>query len=113
MRRLSRWIMTIACILIAVVGILAIIDNSGRVALHFLEWATPELSIYWWLVGAFACGVAVGWLGAGVQVLRARAGTRQLRRDLSRSQAELSRSQADLSRTKSVSTEVKAVSADG
>ena len=106
MRRLSRWIMTIAFILIAVVGILAIIDNRGRVALHFLEWATPEISIYWWLVSAFACGVAVGWLGAGVQVLRARAGSRQLRRDLSRSQAELSRA-------KSVGTEVKAVSADG
>ena len=106
MRRLSRWIMTIAFILIAVVGILAIIDNRGRVALHFLEWATPELSVYWWLVGAFACGVAVGWLGAGVQVLRARAGSRQLRRDLSRSQAELSR-------TKSAGTEVKAASADG
>jgi uncharacterized membrane protein YciS (DUF1049 family) len=113
MRRLSRWIMTIALILIGVVGILAIIDNSSRVALHFLEWATPELSIYWWLVGAFACGVAVGWLGAGVQVLRARAGSRQLRRDLSRSQAELSRSQADLSRSKSVDIEVKAIGADG
>jgi uncharacterized membrane protein YciS (DUF1049 family) len=106
MRRLSRWIMAIAFILVAVIGILAIIDNRGRVALHFLEWATPELSIYWWLVGAFACGVAVGWLGAGVQVLRARAGSRQLRRDLSRSQAELLR-------TKSAGTEIKAVNADG
>jgi uncharacterized integral membrane protein len=106
MRRLNRWIMTIAFILVAVVGLLAIIDNTGPVALHFLEWATPELSIYWWLVGAFACGVAVGWLGGGVQVLRARAGSRQLRRDLSRSQAELSR-------TKSTGTEIKAVSADG
>jgi len=90
-RRLSRWILTIAFILVVVVGILAIVDNRGRVALHFLDWATPEFSIYWWLVGAFSFGVAVGWLGAGVQVLRARAGSRQLRRDLNRSQAELTR----------------------
>jgi uncharacterized membrane protein YciS (DUF1049 family) len=106
MRRLSRWVMTIAFILVAVVGILAIIDNRGRVALHFLDWATPELSIYWWLVGAFACGVAVGWLGAGVQVLRARAGSRQLRRDLTRSQAELTRA-------RSTSTEINAANANG
>jgi uncharacterized integral membrane protein len=105
MRRLSRWVMTIAFILVAVIGILAIIDNRGRVALHFLEWTTPELSIYWWLVGAFACGVAVGWLGAGVQVLRARAGSRQLRRDLGRSHAELMR-------TKSVSTDIKTPTTD-
>src|SRR5262245_45193924 len=105
MRRVSRWIVIIAFILIALIGVLAIIDNRGRVALHFLEWATPELSIYWWLVGAFACGVAVGWLGAGVQVLRARAGSRQLRRDLSRSQTELLRA-------KSTTTETKAAGAD-
>src|SRR5262245_27796758 len=104
MRRVSRWIVIIAFILIALVGVLAIIDNRGRVALHFLEWATPELSIYWWLVGAFACGVTVGWLGAGVQVLRARAGSRQLRRDLTRSQADLSRAKG--------ATETKAASAD-
>jgi uncharacterized membrane protein YciS (DUF1049 family) len=89
MRRLSRWIMTIAFALVVAIGILAVVDNRGLVALHFLDWATSELSIYWWIVGAFAIGVSVGWLGAGVQVLRARAGSRQLRRDLSRSQAEL------------------------
>ena len=106
MRRVSRWIVIIAFVLTALVGVLAIIDNRGRVALHFLDWATPELSIYWWLVGAFACGVAVGWLGAGVQVLRARAGSRQLRRDLTRSQAELTR-------TRSATNDVKAVGSNG
>jgi hypothetical protein len=39
-------------------------------------------------------------------VLRARAGSRQLRRDLTRSQAELTR-------TKSASTEIKAANANG
>jgi uncharacterized membrane protein YciS (DUF1049 family) len=91
MRRLSRWVMTIAFALVVAVGILAVVDNRGLVALHFLDWATPELSIYWWIVGAFAMGVVIGWLGAGVQVLRVRASSRQLRRDLSRSQAELTR----------------------
>ena len=88
MRRLSRWIVAVAFVLIAVVAVLAVVDNRGRVALYFLDWSTPELSIYWWLVGAFTMGVVVGWLGAGVQVLRARAGTRQLRRELHRAQSE-------------------------
>jgi uncharacterized membrane protein YciS (DUF1049 family) len=92
MRRLSRWIVRIAFALVAVIAVLAVVDNRSRVALHFLNWTTPEVSLYWWLVGAFALGVAVGWLGAGVQILRVRAGTRQLKRELSRSQAELERS---------------------
>lgn len=91
MRRLSRWIVRIAFALVAVVAVLAVVDNRSLVALHFLNWTTPELSLYWWLVGAFALGVAVGWLGAGVQMLRVRAGSRQLKRELSRSQAELER----------------------
>ena len=94
MRRLSRWIMTIAFILVVAVAVLAVVDNRGHVALHFLGWATPELSIYWWLVGAFGSGVVVGWLGAGVQVLRARAVVRRIRRDLSRSQADLARAKS-------------------
>ena len=57
MRKLSRWITTIAFILIVVISVLAVIDNRGGVALHFLGWATPELSIYWWIVGAFGLGV--------------------------------------------------------
>ena len=92
MRRLSRWIVRIAFALVAVIAVLAVVDNRSRVALHFLNWTTPEVSLYWWLVGAFALGVTVGWLGAGVQILRVRAGTRQLKRELSRSQAELERS---------------------
>jgi uncharacterized membrane protein YciS (DUF1049 family) len=92
MRRLSRWIVRIAFALVAVVAVLAVVDNRSLVALHFLNWTTPEVSLYWWLVGAFALGVTVGWLGAGVQILRVRAGTRQLKRELSRSRAELERS---------------------
>lgn len=86
--------MTIAFIFVVAVCILAVVDNRGRVALHFLDWATPELSVYWWLVGAFGSGVVVGWLGAGVQVLRAYAGNRQLRRQLGRSQVEMARAKS-------------------
>ena len=91
MRTLSRWITTTAFVLVAVISVLAVIDNRGVVALHFLGWSTPELSVYWWLVTAFVLGVGVGWLGAGVRVLRARAGNRRLQRDLQRNETELAR----------------------
>lgn len=95
MRKFSRWIMAIAFILVMVISVLALIDNRGRVALHFLSWSTPQLSIYWWLVGAFAIGVFVGWISAGVRVLRALSGNRRLRRDLDRSQTELARTKSE------------------
>jgi len=95
MRKLSRWITTIAFILIVVISVLAVIDNRSGVALHFLAWSTPELGIYWWIIGAFGLGVLVGWMSAGVQLLRVLSGNRRLRRDLDRSQTELARGKSD------------------
>ncbi len=95
MRKLARWIRFAAFLLLAVIGVLAVLDNHGRVALHFLNWSTPELSIYWWLLGAFVIGIAVGWLSAGVRIVRAMSGNRRLRRDLDRSQTELNRAKSD------------------
>lgn len=97
MRRFSRWITALGFILVVLVSVLAVIDNRGVVALHFLSWATPEISIYWWLVGAFAIGVTVGWISAGVRVLRALSGNRRLRRDLDRSKTELERFKSESS----------------
>jgi uncharacterized membrane protein YciS (DUF1049 family) len=97
MRRLARWTTAIAFILVVAISVLAVIDNRGHVALHFLNWATPEVSVYWWLVGAFALGVAVGWISAGVRILRVLSGNRRLRRDLDRSRTELASTKSDLS----------------
>lgn len=99
MRRFARWITALAFILVVLVSVLAVIDNQGVVALHFLSWATPQISIYWWLVGAFAIGVMVGWISAGVRVLRALSGNRRLRRDLDRSKTELERFKSETSST--------------
>jgi uncharacterized membrane protein YciS (DUF1049 family) len=96
MRRLSRWITTLGFVLVVAISVLAVVDNRGRVALHFLGWATPEISVYWWLISAFALGVVVGWVSAGVRVLRAVSGNRRLRRDLDRSQTELARAKHDV-----------------
>jgi uncharacterized integral membrane protein len=97
MRKLSRWIATIAFILVVVISVLAVIDNRSGVALRFLGWSTPEISIYWWIIGAFGLGIAVGWMGASIQVLRVLSGNRRLRRDLDRSQTELARAKNDVS----------------
>ena len=60
MRKLSRWITTIAFILVVVISVLAVIDNRSGVALRFLGWSTPEISIYWWIIGAFGLGIRQG-----------------------------------------------------
>ncbi len=95
MRRLSRWIMLVGFLLVAVIGVLAVLDNRSLVALHFLNWSTREFSVYWWLLCAFVIGVCVGWLSAGVRIVRTMSGNRRLRRDLDRSQAQLSRPKSD------------------
>jgi uncharacterized membrane protein YciS (DUF1049 family) len=96
MRRLARWITAIAFTVAALIGVLAVVDNRDHVALHFLAWATPEISVYWWLVSAFALGVIVGWISAGVRIVRAVAGNRRLRRDLDRSRSDLERAKGNV-----------------
>ena len=34
--------------------------NQEQVSIRFLNWRSPELSLYWWLLIAFLAGAAVG-----------------------------------------------------
>ena len=79
MRALFRLFVAILFVAVIMLGALAMIDNQDRVALKFLEWQTPELSIYWWLFLALALGFLLGWSLAGVANLRRRAMVRQTR----------------------------------
>ena len=85
--------LTIAILFVAVLllGALAMIDNQARVALHFLDWQTFQLSIYWWLLIALASGIFMGWIFASLGSLRRRVGMRQTRRELAVSQQEVQR----------------------
>jgi uncharacterized integral membrane protein len=73
-------------------GVLAFVDNSSDVALRFLDWQTPTLSLYWWLLGALLTGIAIGWLAASVTVVRAKVAQRRATRELATSTRELATS---------------------
>ncbi len=72
MRSLARLAVAILFVGVLLLGALAMIDNQARVALHFLDWQTFELSIYWWLLTALASGFLAGWVFASVGSLRRR-----------------------------------------
>lgn len=79
-RLAARFAGAFVFVVVVLLGALAMVDNQGRVALHFLEWQTMELSIYWWLFSALLVGFLLGWMLTALSALRRRAGARQDRR---------------------------------
>ena len=85
---LRRLVLGVSFLVVLLLGALVFIDNSSAVALRFLDWQTPALSLYWWLLGTFVVGVAVGWLVSMVTVVRAKSSERKVRRELTRTQQQ-------------------------
>lgn len=63
--------------------------NQSQIALRFLNWQTPELSVFWWLLAAFVLGILLASLGCMLVSVRARLRQRQLRKELEAAQREL------------------------
>lgn len=78
-------------VVVALLGLLAMMDNDARVSLQFLEWRTPELSIYWWLLSAMLIGAVLGWTASAAASVRTRLAQRRTRRELAQSQDEVRR----------------------
>ena len=91
MRSIAKLTVAILFVVVLMLGALAMIDNQAQVALHFLDWQTFQLSIYWWLLMALASGFLLGWVFASLGSLRRRVGMRQTRRQLAVSQQEVER----------------------
>lgn len=87
MRALGKLFWGALAILTFCFALLAV--NQGQVALRFLAWQTPELSVFWWLLLAFFLGAAVTAVGFGVVTMRLRLRQRALGRKLEASQGEL------------------------
>ncbi len=79
MRALVRLVVAIVFVSVLGLGALAMIDNPERVALHFLQWQTPPLSIYWWLFSALLLGFFLGWALTAISSLKRRSSSRQAR----------------------------------
>lgn len=87
MKALVRLFWGALAILLFVFALLAV--NQSQVALKFLNWTTPEVSVFWWLLLAFFGGVMISAIGFGLVSLRLRIRQRSLNRQLEASHREL------------------------
>jgi len=87
MRALAKLFWAALAILLFFFALLAV--NQGQVALRFLSWETPELSVFWWLLAAFFLGALVTAAGFSLVTLRLRLRQRRLDRELEASNREL------------------------
>jgi len=85
------WLGRLLVVVLALVAFCfaALAVNQGQVALRFLAWETPEVSVFWWLLLAFGAGLVIGLLGMSFVSARARLRQRSLSRQLDASQQEL------------------------
>ncbi len=67
----------------------ALAVNQSPVALRFIIWETPQISVFWWLLLAFAAGLTIGLAVTSLVSLRARLRQRALSRKLADAQREL------------------------
>ena len=89
MNRLVKFVWFLIGVLLFCLAILAV--NQETAALRFLVWRTPELSLFWWLLAAFALGLIVGGTAISLLTLTGRVRERSLRRQLAAAERELER----------------------
>lgn len=87
MRALAKLFWGALAILLFCFALLAV--NQGQVALRFLSWESPELSVFWWLLLAFFLGALVAAAGFSLVTMRLRLRQRNLDRELESSNREL------------------------
>jgi uncharacterized membrane protein YciS (DUF1049 family) len=87
MKALGRLFWAVLAVVLFCFALLAV--NQSQVALRFLAWRTPEISVFWWLLLAFLLGATVTALGFGLASLKLRMRQRALNKELDASRREL------------------------
>ena len=85
------WLARVFWALLAIIlfFLAALVVNQEPVALRFLTWQTPSLSVFWWLLAAFGLGLLMGLLGITVLTTRLSLKNRKLSRQLGNAEQEL------------------------
>jgi uncharacterized membrane protein YciS (DUF1049 family) len=86
---LAKVLWAVLAIIVFLFALLAV--NQDPIALRFLNWRTPELSVFWWLLVAFAVGALFSAVLFGIAALKLRMRQRSLNRELQESRRELER----------------------
>lgn len=60
MRGVKRVVLVLAVLIVALVVVAFALENQQGVALSFLTWATPQLPVSLFVVGALIIGMIVG-----------------------------------------------------
>ncbi len=89
-----KWLKSIVLLVAMLVAFLfaALAVNQQEITLSFAVWQTPfALSMFWWLLAAFAVGLLLGLLNAIWVNMKHRLQVRKLRQSLAQTTAELER----------------------
>ncbi len=87
MSALARLFWAALAIVVFFLAVLAV--NQEPVALKFLNWQTPSLSVFWWLLAAFLLGLLLGLLAVAALTARLSLKNRKLARQLAHAEQEL------------------------
>ena len=84
-----KWLaFAIFAIVALVFGMLAV--NQESVALRLLDWQTPEVSVFFWLLAAFALGLSAGVVGMMLSGMRHGLERRRLNKLIAQRDKEIS-----------------------
>jgi len=84
---LGRLFWAVLALLVFLFSALAV--NQDEIALQFVTWRTPEISMFWWLLAAFVLGLTLGLVGVAWSTARLSLRNRSLTKRLGAAEAEL------------------------
>ena len=87
-----RALTVIAALVLFLLAVVAV--NQEQIALKFLAWQTPALSVFWWLLIALLLGLGLGLAAALGMTARRSMRNRQLQKALRTANEELERIRA-------------------
>ena len=88
MRRLKTLLSLFLGVCLVAVSALLLADNATPVSLKLLNYETPSVPVFWWLLAALAVGFLAGAAQCIAGHFRHNAVERKLRRDLDRTQSD-------------------------
>ncbi len=77
------------CLVLAAFFFAALAVNQSPVQLRFMIWETPQISVFWWLLLAFAVGLTIGLVATSFVSMRGRLQQRALTRKLEASEKQV------------------------